>query len=277
MADVSIAGILRAGRFSPNHVGTDAAILNAVAANLRRRGLAVNLYSEEQFIAHGLQGNEPIVMNMCRDERSISRLHTLEDSGHIVINSGYAIANCARQRAVGLLERAGIPMPPTVVVPTNENVREQLERVCACGGWVKRADAQTIHKEDVTRVSNSFEAQELLGEFFIRGIRMAAVSSHIEGVQLKFYGVRGSDFFHYYFPNVEVPAFDAVEFVDTIKRAADALGVDVYGGDAIVDSATGAFYIVSVNDWPSFAPCRDAAAKGIVRLVGAHARKLLKR
>lgn len=277
MAGISIAGILRAGMFSPNHVGNDAAILNAVAALLRRRGLTVNLYSEEQFIAHGLQGDERIVMNMCRDERSIARLHALEDSGHTVINSGYAIANCARCRAVGLLERAGIPQPPTLVVPTNENARERIEALAGGRCWVKRADAQTIHKEDVTPARNAAEAQELLSEFFIRGIRTAAVSAHVGGEELKFYGVRGTDFFHHYFVHSSVESFDPADFRQTCRKAADALGVDVYGGDAIVDPATGRFVIISVNDWPSYAVCRDDAARGIARLIAARARKLLKR
>lgn len=276
MAEISIAGIYRAGRFSPNHVGNDAAILNAVAAILRRRGMTVNLYSEEQFIAHGLSAGEQIVMNMCRDERSIARLHSLEDAGTVVINSGYAISNCTRQRAYSILEREGIPQPRTLIVPTNENVRDRLDSLGFERCWVKRADSQTVHKEDVTSVRHSEEAQELLSEFFIRGIRVAAISKHIAGEQLKFYGVRGTDFFHYVFPHNSDAIFDVKEFNRLCSRAADALGVDVYGGDAIINPDDGSPSIISFNDWPSCAPCRDAAARGIAKLVSAKARALRK-
>ncbi|MDE6229818.1 MAG: hypothetical protein K2M40_08540, partial [Muribaculaceae bacterium] len=86
MASISVAAILRAARFSPNSVASDAAILNTVAAEVRRRGVGVNVYSEEQFIESGI-GSEAIVMAMVRDPRSISRLAALEAQGRLVVNS----------------------------------------------------------------------------------------------------------------------------------------------------------------------------------------------
>ena len=47
MAVIKIAGIMRAGAYSPNHIGNDTAICNAAAENLRKRGCVVNVYSEE--------------------------------------------------------------------------------------------------------------------------------------------------------------------------------------------------------------------------------------
>ena len=38
MADIKIAGIMRAGAFSPNHIGNDSTIFNIVADQLRKRG-----------------------------------------------------------------------------------------------------------------------------------------------------------------------------------------------------------------------------------------------
>ena len=51
MAEIKIAAVLRAGIYSPNHIGNDAAILNLVADQLRKRGCEVNMYSEEQLAA----------------------------------------------------------------------------------------------------------------------------------------------------------------------------------------------------------------------------------
>lgn len=275
MAAVSIAGIFRAGIFSPNHVGNDAAILNRVAAMLRRRGLTVNLYSEDQFIALGI-GSEPVVINMCRDVRSLSRLHQLEEQGRVVINSGYGIRQCVRENMVRRLEAAGIPQPLSLVVATDENVRSRLESLEIGLCWIKRGDSPTIHKEDISRVRHAQEAQELLGEYFIRGIRSAVISRHAEGLALKFYGVAGTDFFHHFFPMGGQPPLDPDELRRVCTHAAQVLGVTVYGGDAIVNPADGSFVIISFNDWPSFAPCREEAAKGIVKLVSSHARKLMK-
>ena len=71
MSVTKIAGVMRAGAYSPNHIGNDAAIFNAAAEQLRKRGYLVNVYSEEQFRS-GTMG-EQVVVNMCREE--IGRAH----------------------------------------------------------------------------------------------------------------------------------------------------------------------------------------------------------
>lgn len=277
MANVSVAGILRAGMFSPNNVGADAAILNSVAAKLRRRGITVNLYSEDQFIAHGI-GPEQIVMSMTRDERSTSRLHELEDRGRIVVNSGYGISHCARGNMVKIFAREGIPQPETLVVATNENIKARLDELGFERCWVKRADCQTIHKEDVACARHTQEAQELLGEFFIRGIRTATVARDVQGAHAKFYGVVGTDFFHYYLSRSDSSMIIDVDSLRSVcTNAAKALGVAIYGGDVMIDPVSGSFSIISFNDWPGFAPCREEAANGICKLISTHARKLMKR
>gem|GEM_PF-5242201 len=55
MAEINIAGIMRAGAYSPNHIGNDTAIFNAVAEQLRKRGCIVNTYSEELERGHHRQ------------------------------------------------------------------------------------------------------------------------------------------------------------------------------------------------------------------------------
>lgn len=277
MSEVSIAAILRGVAFSPNNVGSDSAILNAVAAGLRRRGFPVNIYSEEQFIAHGI-GPEPIVITMARDSRSLSRLHQLESEGRKVINSGYGILHCTRGNMLRIFDREGIPHPTTVLTSTDVDIRPQLNAMGFGRCWVKRADCQTIHKEDVACARHIQEAQELLNEFFIRGIQQAVIVKNAEGTHLKFYGVADTDFFHCFFTHDhQVPTFDTGAFRAVCSSAATALGVQIYGGDAMVDPTTGEFTIVSFDDWPGFAPCRDTAAKAIIKLVGFHARKLMKR
>ncbi|MCM1309395.1 MAG: hypothetical protein NC301_00015 [Bacteroides sp.] len=275
---IAVAAILRAGHFSPNNVGRDAAILNDVAAELRRKGIAVNIYSEEQFIAHGI-GSEQIVMAMTRDSRSTTRLLALENQGRIVVNSGHAITHCIRSNMVKIFERAEIPQPPTLLVSTNEDVRSSLKEAGFGACWVKRADCQTIHKEDVVRVRHIEEAQELLSEFFIRGIEKATVAQHLDGLYAKFYGVDSVGFFHFFFTAKEPDegVFNAPKFRHVCEDAARALGVTVYGGDAVVNPKTGEFHIVSFNDWPGFAPCRKEATKAITKFVATHARKLLRK
>ncbi len=277
MSSVCVAAVFRAARFSPNSVASDAAILNTVAAEVRRRGVAVNAYSEEQFIENGIKG-EPIVMAMVRDPRSLRRLADLEARGCLVVNSAQAIAQCARASMVRLFQSAGVPMPLTLVVQTDQDIRPQLEQLGVGACWIKRADCQTIHKEDVARARHPQEAQEILSEFFIRKIPTAIIAADVAGLHIKFYGV-GSDFFHYYFSGDMTPpeGFDADALRSACQLAARAVDVVVYGGDAIVDAADGTFKIVCFNDWPGFAPCRPRAAKAICKHVAAHARKLLRK
>ena len=86
MAEIKIAGIMRAGAYSPNHIGNDTAIFNATAEQLRIRGCQVNTYSEEQFNRDGVQ--EDIIMAMCREQESITQLQRLEDEGKLTISKG---------------------------------------------------------------------------------------------------------------------------------------------------------------------------------------------
>ena len=126
MADIEIAGIMRAGAYSPNHIGNDAAIFNAAAEQLRKRGYAVNVYSEDQFNASGV--SEPVILNMCRERASIDKLQKLEDSGRLVINSGYGIENCTRERMTRILLGSGIPYPDSIIVNTDEAVIPELKK-----------------------------------------------------------------------------------------------------------------------------------------------------
>ena len=50
MADTKIAAILRAGAYSPNHIGNDAAIINLTCEQLRKRGCQVKTYSDRKSV-----------------------------------------------------------------------------------------------------------------------------------------------------------------------------------------------------------------------------------
>ena len=50
------------------------------------------------------------------------------------------------------------------------------------------------------------------------------------------------------------------------ERLAEAVGIEVYGGDCIV-SSDGTFCLIDFNDWPSFSRCREEAAEAIASLI----------
>ncbi len=270
---------MRAGAYSPNHIGNDTAIFNAVAEQLRKRGCEVNVYSEEQFNSGCV--TEEVILNMCRERESITHLQRLEDEGRLVMNSGYGIENCTRERMTRILLGNGIPYPDSLIVDTDEAIKPQLKKSGFKSCWIKRGDFHAMHKEDVSYVRHPEEAQEVLQEYFLRGIKRAVINVHLEGDLLKFYGVRGTPFFFWFYPFDEGHSkygneaingksrgieFDIKELKDICARAADELNVEIYGGDCIV-SPDGKMHIIDFNDWPSFAPCRTQAAPHIAKRV----------
>lgn len=275
MADIRIAAVLRAGIFSPNHIGNDAAILHATAGELRRRGCQVNVYSEQEFLERAV--DEDIVLAMCRGPQTVERLQRLEDKGMTVINSGYGIENCVRMIMTGMLQEAGIPIPESIVVDTNVEARRRLERAGFGICWVKRADSPTLHQEDSCRCRHPEEAQEILHEFFFRGIRKAVVSRYVEGERIRFYGVASSGWFHCFIPFgagtiLETDEQKKERIRDIAMKAAATLGVDIFGGDMVM-TPQGDIYLANFDDWPSFAPIRKEAAKAIAKSVIAGTRR----
>ena len=279
MAVINIAGIMRAGAYSPNHIGNDTAIFNATAEQLRKRGCIVNIYSEEQFNKQGV--NEDFIMTMCRQQESIDNLQKLEDSGRLVINSGYGIENCTRERMTRILLGNGIPYPESLIVNTDENIKGMLKKSGFKSCWIKRGDFHAMHKEDVSYVRHPEEAQEVLQEYFLRGIKRAVINVHLEGDLVKFYGVKGTNFFFWFYPfdqghskygleevngKSQGISFDVKELKNICNQAANELNIEIYGGDCII-SPEGQIQIIDFNDWPSFAPCRVEAAPHIAKRI----------
>ncbi len=279
MAEIKIAGIMRAGAYSPNHIGNDAAIFNLTTEQLRKRGCEVKVYSEEQFIAGEVK--EDIIVDMCREHRSMVLLQQLEDAGALVINSGYGIENCTRERMTRILLGSNIPYPDSLIVDTDEVVKDRMVAAKMDRAWIKRGDFHAMHKEDVSYVRHPEEAQEVLQEYFLRGIKRAVINRHLVGDLIKFYGVRDTPFFYWFYPFDEGHSkygheavnghsrgieFDVAGLRHICQQAADVLDVIVYGGDCIVDP-DGTIRIIDFNDWPSFAPCRQEAAPHIAKVI----------
>ena len=267
---------MRAGAFSPNHIGNDAAIFNFVAEQLRKRGCEVNVYSEEQFIAGAV--DEHVILNMCREMRSIELLQKREDAGDLVINSGYGIENCIRERMTRILLGSGIPYPESIIVNTDEAVLDRLHRMKIDRCWIKRGESHSLHHEDVCYARHAEEAQELLQEFFLRGIKRAVINRHLDGELVNFYGVAGTQFFYTFYPfrqqqhgkqpELDRPQADPEKMRQMCEKAAEELDIKIYGGDCIM-SEDGTLSLIDINDWPSFAPCRQLAAPAIARYVMA--------
>jgi len=278
MTEKTIGGIRRGNIFSPNHIGNDATIFSLTAEALRIKGYKVNEYTEADLLTKEIR--EDFLFNMVRDWYSIRKLQQLEDKGRLVINSGYGIENCTREKMTRLFTAANIPYPRSIILRTEEDATVALEEAGFVDCWIKRYDFHAIHREDVTYVSNLEEAKGILKEYAIRGIATAVINEHLIGDLVKFYGVAGTDFFYWFYPNLQHSkfglekingkahgiSFDKNKLHQVCNEAAEVLKLKIYGGDCIIDE-DGTIRLIDFNDWPSFAPCRNQAVPYIAECI----------
>jgi len=279
---MNIIGVRRGKDFSPNHIGNDEAIFSLTLDALQREGYVATVYTEEEFLRLEVTTTGLGVVSMAREKEVVKKLQRLEEQGAVVVNSGFGVEQCFRTNMTKLLIANQIPYPKSIIVSTECTDERLFNEFPQPGVWIKRGDFHAIHKEDVTFVSSREEGLDILREYALRGIPDAVISKHLVGDLVKFYGVRGTDFFYWFYPyehnhhkyahyeningKLVYNPFDADQLKQIAIEAAAVLRVDIFGGDAIVDAA-GNMYIIDLNDWPSFAPCREAAAKAIAPLL----------
>lgn len=274
MERTRIIGISRGNQYSPNHIGNDAAIFNCVTEELRKLGHTVGTYTEKEFTESGAES--AVIYGMARDTATLERLKTLENKGAQVINSAYGIDNCIRKAMTMLLTSHGVPHPDSLIVSTAEPF-SGMRFPC----WIKRGDSHAIMKEDVSYAATREEAYAILAGFRQRGIAEAVVNEHLQGDLVKFYGVRGTGFFHWFYPDPSAHSkfgleqingrakgicFDENRLKAYSDKASSVLGVPVFGGDCVV-MPNGEIKIIDFNDWPSFACCRNIAGKHIAEYI----------
>lgn len=279
MNKIEIAGIKRANQFSPNHIDNDAAIFNMSADYLREKGFVVNEYTEDEFLDSDIK--EEFIFNMVRDWRSIKKLQQLESNGAVVVNSGFGIENCTREKMTRLLMTNNVPHPESIIKKTNFESTHDLEELGFSDCWIKRGDFHAVQKEDVTYARSIDEARSVLRQYAMRGIETAVINEHLVGDLVKFYGVVGTDYFYWFYPSDIKHSKFGLEKIngiacgykfsesylkDICTQAAQVLRVHIYGGDCVV-AEDGTIRIIDFNDWPSFAPCRDTAAPMIAECI----------
>lgn len=255
-----LVGIYREPECSPGHHRfNDAWLLDGIGARLRGRGLEVDLRHVDELSRIAADGavDAALIFSMCQGPAGLELLARLEREGARIVNSPRAALNTYRERLPGLMATAGVPYPRTDLIATDD--RGAGVAAPEWGGvvWLKRGNVHASVKADVQRIE-SRESLAAVADFAARGIRLAAVQAHVEGDEIKFYGV-GRDFFYWFHSaGAQRYAVDEPGLVDAARRAADAAGLEIFGGDVIV-SPDGGLTLIDLNDWPSFAPCRDAA------------------
>lgn len=264
-----IVTIARDTADSPNMVANDAAILECITQELQALGAEVT-HPETEL----LPADTDIICHMSRTPGILQRLSKAEEEGVIVINSADAVKNCSRLKMTQALADADVPQPEFILI-------ESLDELDALPypAWIKRADGWSCHKEDVCYAASSKEAKEIFTRMQNRGIDQCIHFKHIEGDIIKFYAV-GEDYFHYSYPDPGKSKFghelingaphrypfDIVQMRNIVTSAAKATGVEIFGGDCIVNDR-GEIFLIDLNDFPSFTAVRNEAAKEIAKYI----------
>lgn len=260
-----LMGLYRERQYSPGrHLSNDALLLDQIAHRLRERAFAVDLLTLDQGERRRTEAE--IIFSMCQGRLSLENLADWERKGARIINSPQAALNTHRDRLPALMVKAGVSFPQTRLVRTNESV--ELDSFELNGGiWLKRGDVHASVTADVQWIDSIERLEAGMADFAKRGIDQAALQAHRAGDEIKFYGIAGSAFFHWFYSGkVQKYPFSFGGLEHLANQAAAAAGLEIFGGDVIV-SSTGDLTLIDLNDWPSFAPCRDRASYAIAELI----------
>ena len=259
-------GIFRERAHSPGREFDDAEILRLTGKHLDAMGFHVSLKTTDEIPAR-ISGPLPAMFMMCEQTRILDELQRWEQRGAHIVNSPVSVLNTYRERMVLLLEQARVSSPASRIIPTNASGIASADLV-----WVKRGDVHSTQEGDVSFAASRVDAEQALRRLALRGVQSAVMQEHIAGDLLKFYGIgrpdlkpRDGTWFRWFYhkdQRVAGHSFDLEMLADLVYRAAAALGLEIYGGDAIVRDG-GAITLIDLNAWPSFALYRDEAAKHI--------------
>lgn len=263
-------GVSRAELYSPNRVSGDAAVFRAVASELERHGHEVICISEQELTAipDGIDG----IFHMARSREALAVLSRADVP---VTNTVQAVMNCGRARQTELLGDSGL-IPESLICKTSGVPLGWNTFPC----WIKRADSHAVYRDDVQFIRDAGECNNAMLGFRERGMKECVLQAHVSGWLVKFYGVRGSGLTDCYAATEKEGKFgleryndqpdqacvDMETLTDAANRVSDLLGVDVYGGDAVVGE-DGNITIIDFNDWPSFRTCTVGAAQKIAQLI----------
>lgn len=262
VADLTCWGLFREREHSPGREGDDAEILRLTGKHLEAYGVQVELRAPEELVA--TEAPPDGVFFMCERMEALGTLLAWQERGVRLVNSPLAVLNTYRERMIAQLREANVAFVPSRLVATSDaGVAARLPV------WVKRADVHNTQAGDVVFAETDAAVAAALAGLADRGIEGAVLQPHVAGDLIKFYGVGpgggpdgGPPWFRWFYHKDQRLAghpFDAGRLARLVRDAATALGLEIYGGDAIA-SADGGLQLLDLNAWPSFALYRDEAA-----------------
>lgn len=271
---MTIIGIGRERLYSPGRGGADAAIFSRVTTLLRGEGFDVVHLSEEMLRYSDTLPKDIVVdaiFSMARSTEALNSLMQLQDRVPIV-NNPAAVFNCRPANFYSLFCSSKFS-PWGRVIETISTPEGTIPLPC----WLKCADSHSIYENDVILLNNVSDIESHLRVLRARGIERVLLQENIEGVLVKFYGVKRYGIIDYSIVKGTDKfgrAVSAEYEVEIDKRVLDQIaaeashisGCDIYGGDVVV-TPLGGYYLIDFNDWPSFGSCLDRAAEMIAESI----------
>ncbi len=257
---IDFLGIARERVYSPGKVDDDRAILDAVADQLRGEHRVSVVSADEPLPEVSVP---TLVFAMCQGPAALATLRGWEAAGVRVINSVAGIEGTHRRRMLAAFARHGVAHPQSLMLSSGEP--GPLPPWVDEGAWLKRGDVHATEPDDVVRVKDRPAAHAALAAFARRGITSALVQRHVAGEVIKFYAVRGGEFFAAFGgdggpPRLSAPGYAAMQRL--AEAGAAALQLEVFGGDCVCDGEEN-LSLIDLNDWPSYGRCRPGAAAAI--------------
>ena len=268
-----LVAIYRSPSYSPQqHRVNDTAILDATVGQLEAQGWRA-VKTTEREVEQGRLPAAELYLNMCQGSLAAEQLMPLESDGIVVVNRPSSALNCHRYRLVKRLGDSTLAFPRTLIHPSSAPLppAEQLRALSPDHQkvWIKRGDVHAERPEDVLATSLE-DAAAALQAFTGRGIPWVALQEHVPGPVVKFYGVTDGRFFNWYGSDAgfggERPLVDENRLKALAFEAAAILGLEVFGGDVAFPEPDRPV-LIDINDWPSFAPFRDDAARAIAAYI----------
>ena len=263
MSERTYWGLFREREHSPGREGDDAEILRLTGKHLEGLGVHVELRAPEELSAAETPPDG--IFLMCERMEALRVLLAWQERGVRQVNAPGAVLNTYRERMIAQLREANVAFVSSRLVTTSD--KDVMARLPV---WVKRADVHNTQEGDVVFAETPDAVAAALAGLAARGIDGAVLQPHVPGDLIKFYGVGpggggpdgGPPWFRWFYhkdQRLAGHAFDPARLARLVREAATALGLEIYGGDAIA-SGDGSLQLLDLNAWPSFALYRDEAA-----------------
>ena len=265
---MKIAGIPRNPKNSPNMSDKDTQLFLKIVEELKKSGHSVEILDEKDELSEEYDA----IFHMSRTATVLEKLAQCEAKEVYVTNSTKGVKNCSREKFMEIFDKNNIRQPAYTRINTASNNFTPPH----LPGWLKNSSGWSCDANDVQFITTAEEYTKVLSTLAAKGCNEALFCEHITGDIIKFYGVQSEDFFRWYYPDPTATKFglekingepqkhnfNSEELHATAIQAAKALSINIFGGDCIV-TCEGEIYIIDLNDFPSFSPCRDEAAKKI--------------